>query len=150
MVCFGCAGDPDPTRVKMACLHDHSCEDHDCSSDWSLYRHIDLSKVPLSLSLSILLLLWKLRKFWGFWLNRFCNYWKEGENITRGLVHMLDLAWNWSEYVCFSIFFNLFIHHNRIIVWKSVSFRFLLWMRQILVVLNQCLKLGKIVWIILG
>lgn len=31
--------------AKMACLHDHSCEDHDCSSDWSLYRHIDLSKV---------------------------------------------------------------------------------------------------------
>ncbi|KAK9211205.1 hypothetical protein WN943_000579 [Citrus x changshan-huyou] len=29
----------------MACLHDHSCEDHDCSSDWSLYKHIDLSKV---------------------------------------------------------------------------------------------------------
>ncbi|KAK2661334.1 hypothetical protein Ddye_007867 [Dipteronia dyeriana] len=29
----------------MSCLHDHSCEDHDCSSDWSLYKHIDLSKV---------------------------------------------------------------------------------------------------------
>ncbi|XP_054818720.1 uncharacterized protein LOC129318142 [Prosopis cineraria] len=29
----------------MACLHDHSCEDHNCSSDWSLYKHIDLSKV---------------------------------------------------------------------------------------------------------
>lgn len=29
----------------MACLHDHSCEDHDCSSDWSLYKHIDLPKV---------------------------------------------------------------------------------------------------------
>ncbi|KAL5151006.1 PITH domain-containing protein 1 [Glycine soja] len=29
----------------MACLHDHSCEDHDCSSNWSLYKHIDLSKV---------------------------------------------------------------------------------------------------------
>ncbi|GAV69897.1 PITH domain-containing protein [Cephalotus follicularis] len=29
----------------MACLHDHSCEDHDCSSDWSLYKHIDTSKV---------------------------------------------------------------------------------------------------------
>ncbi|KAH7574320.1 hypothetical protein JRO89_XS03G0282300 [Xanthoceras sorbifolium] len=29
----------------MACLHDHSCEDHDCSSDWSLYKHIDVSKV---------------------------------------------------------------------------------------------------------
>ncbi|KAK9149431.1 hypothetical protein Scep_008188 [Stephania cephalantha] len=29
----------------MACLHDHSCEDHDCSSDFSLYKHIDLSKV---------------------------------------------------------------------------------------------------------
>ncbi|KAK3032030.1 hypothetical protein RJ639_036404 [Escallonia herrerae] len=29
----------------MACMHDHSCEDHDCSSDWSLYKHIDLSKV---------------------------------------------------------------------------------------------------------
>ncbi|PNY09236.1 PITH domain-containing protein 1-like [Trifolium pratense] len=29
----------------MACLHDHSCEDHDCSSDWSLYKHIDLDKV---------------------------------------------------------------------------------------------------------
>lgn len=34
----------------MACLHDHSCEDHDCSSDWSLYRHIDLSKVSLFFS----------------------------------------------------------------------------------------------------
>ncbi|GFZ08557.1 PITH domain protein [Actinidia rufa] len=29
----------------MACLHDHSCEDHDCSSDFSLYKHVDLSKV---------------------------------------------------------------------------------------------------------
>ncbi|KAL6556663.1 hypothetical protein OROGR_005951 [Orobanche gracilis] len=29
----------------MACMHDHSCEEHDCSSDWSLYKHIDLSKV---------------------------------------------------------------------------------------------------------
>ncbi|XAR69266.1 hypothetical protein NMG60_11000794 [Bertholletia excelsa] len=29
----------------MACLHDHSCEDHDCSSDFSLYKHIDLSKI---------------------------------------------------------------------------------------------------------
>ncbi|KAK8597543.1 hypothetical protein V6N13_094947 [Hibiscus sabdariffa] len=29
----------------MACTHDHSCEDHDCSSSWSLYKHIDLSKV---------------------------------------------------------------------------------------------------------
>ncbi|CAO2818037.1 unnamed protein product [Amaranthus hypochondriacus] len=29
----------------MACSHDHSCEDHNCSSDWSLYKHIDLSKV---------------------------------------------------------------------------------------------------------
>uniref|UniRef100_A0A9I9E8R2 PITH domain-containing protein n=1 Tax=Cucumis melo TaxID=3656 RepID=A0A9I9E8R2_CUCME len=28
----------------MACLHDHSCEDHDCSSDWSLYKHIDLPR----------------------------------------------------------------------------------------------------------
>ncbi|KAJ3671186.1 hypothetical protein LUZ60_008612 [Juncus effusus] len=29
----------------MACMHDHSCEEHNCSSDWSLYKHIDLSKV---------------------------------------------------------------------------------------------------------
>ncbi|XP_038884107.1 PITH domain-containing protein 1 isoform X2 [Benincasa hispida] len=29
----------------MACLHDHSCEDHDCSSDWSLYKNIDLPRV---------------------------------------------------------------------------------------------------------
>ncbi|OAY75395.1 PITH domain-containing protein 1-like [Ananas comosus] len=29
----------------MACLHDHSCEDHNCSSDFSLYKHIDFSKV---------------------------------------------------------------------------------------------------------
>ncbi|MBA0626348.1 hypothetical protein Golax_003535, partial [Gossypium laxum] len=29
----------------MACTHDHSCEDHDCSSNWSLYKHIDLAKV---------------------------------------------------------------------------------------------------------
>ncbi|XP_021749791.1 PITH domain-containing protein 1-like [Chenopodium quinoa] len=29
----------------MACVHDHSCEDHDCSTDWSLYKHIDLPKV---------------------------------------------------------------------------------------------------------
>ncbi|CAM8884705.1 unnamed protein product [Rhodiola kirilowii] len=29
----------------MACVHDHSCEDHDCSSSWSLYKHIDMSKV---------------------------------------------------------------------------------------------------------
>ncbi|XP_020080239.1 PITH domain-containing protein 1-like isoform X2 [Ananas comosus] len=28
----------------MACLHDHSCEDHNCSSDFSLYKHIDFSK----------------------------------------------------------------------------------------------------------
>jgi hypothetical protein len=30
---------------KMSCTHDHNCEDHECSSDWSLYKHIDLSKV---------------------------------------------------------------------------------------------------------
>ncbi|KAL9300716.1 putative Galactose-binding-like domain superfamily, PITH domain, PITH domain superfamily [Arabidopsis thaliana] len=29
----------------MSCTHDHNCEDHECSSDWSLYKHIDLSKV---------------------------------------------------------------------------------------------------------
>ncbi|KAF7849586.1 hypothetical protein BT93_L0579 [Corymbia citriodora subsp. variegata] len=29
----------------MACVHDHSCEEHDCSSNWSLFKHIDLSKV---------------------------------------------------------------------------------------------------------
>ncbi|RWV83784.1 hypothetical protein GW17_00054567 [Ensete ventricosum] len=29
----------------MSCLHDHSCEDHNCSADWSLHTHIDLSKV---------------------------------------------------------------------------------------------------------
>ncbi|KAG9154084.1 hypothetical protein Leryth_000580 [Lithospermum erythrorhizon] len=29
----------------MACVHDHSCEEHSCSSDWSLYKHIDLTKV---------------------------------------------------------------------------------------------------------
>ncbi|XP_057959104.1 uncharacterized protein LOC131151729 [Malania oleifera] len=29
----------------MSCLHDHSCEDHDCGSDWSLHNHIDKSKV---------------------------------------------------------------------------------------------------------
>lgn len=34
----------------MACLHDHSCEDHDCSSDWSLYKHIDIPKVRSRLS----------------------------------------------------------------------------------------------------
>lgn len=37
----------------MACLHDHSCEDHDCSSDWSLYKHIDLPRVSANLSLSL-------------------------------------------------------------------------------------------------
>lgn len=46
----------------MACLHDHSCEDHDCSSDWSLYKHIDLPKVlflslPFLFSVLIFLLL---------------------------------------------------------------------------------------------
>ncbi|GAB2225606.1 hypothetical protein Droror1_Dr00006403 [Drosera rotundifolia] len=29
----------------MACLHDHDCTDNDCSSGWSLYKHIDLDKV---------------------------------------------------------------------------------------------------------
>ncbi|KAF8085586.1 hypothetical protein N665_0663s0030 [Sinapis alba] len=29
----------------MSCTHDHNCEDHECSSDWSLYKHIDLPKV---------------------------------------------------------------------------------------------------------
>ncbi|KAJ6815960.1 PITH domain-containing protein 1 [Iris pallida] len=29
----------------MACVHDHSCEEHNCSSDWSLYQHIDIPKV---------------------------------------------------------------------------------------------------------
>ncbi|KAL5728901.1 hypothetical protein ACHQM5_001928 [Ranunculus cassubicifolius] len=29
----------------MACIHDHSCSDHDCSSDFSLYKHIDIPKV---------------------------------------------------------------------------------------------------------
>ncbi|KMZ61236.1 PITH domain containing 1 [Zostera marina] len=28
-----------------SCTHDHSCEEHNCSADWSLYRNIDLSKV---------------------------------------------------------------------------------------------------------
>ncbi|KAJ4749900.1 PITH domain-containing protein 1 [Rhynchospora pubera] len=31
-------------EVRMSCTHDHSCEEHNCSSDWSLYKHIDLSK----------------------------------------------------------------------------------------------------------
>ncbi|TQD68788.1 hypothetical protein C1H46_045679 [Malus baccata] len=30
----------------MACLHDHS-EDHDYSSGWTLYEHIDLPKVQI-------------------------------------------------------------------------------------------------------
>lgn len=34
---------------NMSCTHDHNCEDHECSSDWSLYKHIDLSKVSLFL-----------------------------------------------------------------------------------------------------
>ncbi|XP_066306402.1 uncharacterized protein [Miscanthus floridulus] len=29
----------------MACLHHHSCEDHNCAADWSLYNHIDVPKV---------------------------------------------------------------------------------------------------------
>ncbi|PIA64481.1 hypothetical protein AQUCO_00100158v1 [Aquilegia coerulea] len=29
----------------MACVHDHSCEDHECSSDFSLYKHIDIPRV---------------------------------------------------------------------------------------------------------
>ncbi|KAL5227755.1 hypothetical protein ABZP36_016020 [Zizania latifolia] len=29
----------------MACLHDHSCEDHNCAADWSLFNHIDVPKV---------------------------------------------------------------------------------------------------------
>ncbi|XP_059274943.1 uncharacterized protein LOC132635877 [Lycium barbarum] len=29
----------------MACVHDHDCADHNCSSDWSLFKHIDLPKV---------------------------------------------------------------------------------------------------------
>ncbi|CAN6441516.1 unnamed protein product [Victoria cruziana] len=29
----------------MACLHDHSCEEHDCGSEWSLFKHIDMPKV---------------------------------------------------------------------------------------------------------
>ncbi|PKA56291.1 PITH domain-containing protein [Apostasia shenzhenica] len=29
----------------MACSHDHSCEDHNCAAEWSLYKHINLSKV---------------------------------------------------------------------------------------------------------
>ncbi|CAN6441514.1 unnamed protein product [Victoria cruziana] len=28
----------------MACLHDHSCEEHDCGSEWSLFKHIDMPK----------------------------------------------------------------------------------------------------------
>ncbi|XP_078428147.1 PITH domain protein (DUF1000) isoform X2 [Wolffia australiana] len=28
----------------MACNHDHSCEDHNCSANWSLYKQIDFSK----------------------------------------------------------------------------------------------------------
>ncbi|KAL4857139.1 PITH domain-containing protein [Chlorella vulgaris] len=28
-----------------ACAHDHDCESHDCSSSWSLYKHIDTQKV---------------------------------------------------------------------------------------------------------
>ncbi|KAG0494217.1 hypothetical protein HPP92_005211 [Vanilla planifolia] len=29
----------------MSCTHDHSCEDHDCAADWSLYKHINIDKV---------------------------------------------------------------------------------------------------------
>ncbi|KAJ0986570.1 hypothetical protein J5N97_004926 [Dioscorea zingiberensis] len=29
----------------MACAHDHSCEDHNCSADFSLYKNIDFSRV---------------------------------------------------------------------------------------------------------
>ncbi|KAL6530381.1 hypothetical protein OROHE_014734 [Orobanche hederae] len=30
----------------MACLHNHSCEENNCSSDWSLYKHDDLPEDP--------------------------------------------------------------------------------------------------------
>eukprot|EP00252_Welwitschia_mirabilis_P009499 TRINITY_DN2213_c0_g1_i1.p1 TRINITY_DN2213_c0_g1~~TRINITY_DN2213_c0_g1_i1.p1 ORF type:complete len:204 (+),score=42.88 TRINITY_DN2213_c0_g1_i1:227-838(+) len=29
----------------MACVHDHDCAEHDCASQWSLYEHIDVSRV---------------------------------------------------------------------------------------------------------
>ncbi|KAH0436793.1 hypothetical protein IEQ34_026323 [Dendrobium chrysotoxum] len=29
----------------MSCTHDHSCEDHNCAADWSLYKHINLDQV---------------------------------------------------------------------------------------------------------
>ncbi|XP_020592757.1 PITH domain-containing protein 1 [Phalaenopsis equestris] len=29
----------------MSCTHDHSCEDHNCAADWSLYKHIKLEQV---------------------------------------------------------------------------------------------------------
>ncbi|XP_057813482.1 uncharacterized protein LOC131027440 isoform X1 [Cryptomeria japonica] len=29
----------------MACLHNHSCEEHECGSQWSLYNYIDISRV---------------------------------------------------------------------------------------------------------
>ncbi|KAK1285273.1 hypothetical protein QJS10_CPB20g00493 [Acorus calamus] len=50
----------------MACLHDHSCEDHNCSSDWSLYKHIDMSKVSalneaVSGSVKYVFKAWELR-----------------------------------------------------------------------------------------
>eukprot|EP00245_Coleochaete_scutata_P015712 TRINITY_DN7125_c0_g1_i1.p1 TRINITY_DN7125_c0_g1~~TRINITY_DN7125_c0_g1_i1.p1 ORF type:complete len:225 (-),score=34.08 TRINITY_DN7125_c0_g1_i1:35-622(-) len=28
-----------------ACSHDHSCEDHQCAAEWSLYKHVDVPKV---------------------------------------------------------------------------------------------------------
>uniref|UniRef100_A0A0D6QX95 PITH domain-containing protein n=1 Tax=Araucaria cunninghamii TaxID=56994 RepID=A0A0D6QX95_ARACU len=29
----------------MACMHNHSCEEHECGSQWSLYKHIDFPRV---------------------------------------------------------------------------------------------------------
>jgi len=71
----------------MACLHDHSCEEHSCSSDWSLYQHIDLPKVK-ALNESVTGSVKSVFKAWEHRLNNSEGFLESNEDDPELLVYI--------------------------------------------------------------
>lgn len=71
----------------MACLHDHSCEEHNCSSDWSLYQHIDLTKVK-ALNESVTGSVKSVFKAWEHRLNNSEGFLESNEGDPELLVYI--------------------------------------------------------------
>ncbi|GAA0143962.1 oxidoreductase [Lithospermum erythrorhizon] len=71
----------------MACVHDHSCEEHSCSSDWSLYKHIDLTKVS-ALNEAVAGSVKSVFRAWEHRLNSSEGYLESNEGDPELLVHI--------------------------------------------------------------